>query len=122
MQNEKPTIGKLHKGDYIQTEAGKGYIKKLCRKDNALIVELDYLAEIPAKMSVNQVERIIRPKKLYRLNYYYYESDTVNTYTFNTRKEALAYISKSKETEEASDYTLALIDRDTQEILEDIII
>lgn len=122
MKNGKPTIGQLHIGDYIQTEAGKGYIRKLYRKEKELLVELDYLADIPAKISVKLVEKIIRAKRLFRLNYYYYDSDTVNTYTFNTRKEALAYIDNSKETAEASDYTLALVDRDTWEILEDIII
>lgn len=115
------TIGQLHRGDYIQTEAGKGYILAIYRKTKELLIDLDFLKGLPAKMSVKLVEKIIKAKSLYSVSFYYYEEDNINRYDFNTLKEAKNYLERSKEKEKADSFTLVKRDRDTNEILEEII-
>lgn len=115
------TIGQLHKGDYIQTEAGKGYILAIFRKSKEVLVALDFLGDIPAKMSVKLVEKIIKAKSLYSVSFYYYKEDDINRYDFSTLKEAKDYLERSKEKDLADSYTLVKRDRDTNEIIEEII-
>jgi len=114
-------IAQIHKGDIIRFAYLKGYVVDIDKKEKSLKVRVDALGETPFKIDISMVEEIISHKVIYGVNLYYYEKDIVKTYDFETLKEAKEFIAKNTNKGE-DDYTLSKRDRDTHEILEDIII
>ncbi len=113
-------IGHLHKGDYIKTRAGAGYIVSINRKNNSLKVKLEALGDMPpASIKAELVEEIIRAKTEFILNLYDYRADSVETYRFNALEDARA---KKEElySDKYSAYLIFTRDRDTRDFIEEI--
>jgi hypothetical protein len=111
----------LHKGDIVSFSYLQGIITEINKKDNSLLVRVDALGEQPCRIDISMVDEIISYKTIYVVNMYYYKDDEVKSYQFNTEKEARTFIQENTNKGE-DDYTLTKRDRDTNEILEDIIL
>ena len=116
-------IRKLRKQDYVLTTCGKGYIEKIIKQTNEVIVNLDILRSLDtivptnAKMKATMIKKIIKRAYHYEVDYYYNDSDyDIRVKEFDTLKEAKDYFAKKSKdkhkyaylriTKRSSDYDL----------------
>ncbi len=121
-------IGQLHIEDYVSTIAGNGYITGILRRTKEVRVKLDALSGLPpATMKASLIKKIITPKVIYVVRFYLNAGDQIEDYSFNTLKEANDFLKSNKakrleaKSQLAEPYALTKRDRDTYQILEEII-
>ena len=92
-------INKLRKQDYVSTDIGNGYIEKILKQENKVIISLDNLRTLDmskCRIEAKMIKKIIKRAYHYEVDYYYDDKDEITYKEFDTLAKARKFFNSKK--------------------------